>query len=142
MSHTSRNPILVSGRKSNWKVITIIGVAIMTIICVVSYFFLGKDVSTTLRVILGLIYVLFLPGFVLCWAIFPDDSEIDSVERLGLSFGLSIPLTLAWVLALDHVFGVSLTALNIVLGMGALMAVFLAIGFVRFFVSRRKVSKK
>src|SRR5690348_12935609 len=39
---------------------------------------------------LGLALALFLPGYVLVAALFPKDGEIDWVERIALSFGLSI----------------------------------------------------
>jgi len=71
--------------------------------------------ETPLRVVLGLPYVLFLPGYVLIAALFPergespvvedgewgdsdadvsaqDGSGIDGIERVALSFGLSIAL--------------------------------------------------
>lgn len=46
-----------------------------------------------LRVILGLPFILFIPGYVLVFALFPTrktDQGIDTLERLVLSFGLSI----------------------------------------------------
>ena len=42
------------------------------------------------RVALGLAFVLFLPGYALVAALFPKDGEIDWIERIALSFGLSI----------------------------------------------------
>ena len=141
MSPTSTNPILASGSASGWKVVMYTAVAII-LLCIVSYFFLGNDILATLRIIFGLIYLLFLPGYILCWVIFPNNSEIDSVERVGLSFGLSIPLVLTWVLVLDTVFKVPLTASNIVLGLGALLGVLSAVGFARLLVTRKKLLKK
>ncbi|MBE2234064.1 MAG: alpha/beta fold hydrolase, partial [Anaerolinea sp.] len=46
-----------------------------------------------LRLALGLVYVLFLPGYCLTAALFPRADDIDGIERLGLSLGLSV----AWV---------------------------------------------
>ncbi len=46
-----------------------------------------------LRVILGLPFILFIPGYILVFALFPTrktDHGIDTLERLVLSFGLSI----------------------------------------------------
>ncbi len=142
MSPASRTPILASGGKFTRKFFVIIDVAAILLFFVVLYFLLGKDVTVALRAILGLFFLLFLPGYILCWVIFPNGSEIDTVERLGLSFGLSIPLTLTWVLVLDKVFNVPLTALNIVLGLGAFLGVLSAVVFVRFVVTRKKVEKK
>lgn len=43
-----------------------------------------------LRIALGLAFVLFFPGYTLIAALFPRKDALDGVERLALSFGLSI----------------------------------------------------
>lgn len=43
-----------------------------------------------LRSILGLLFVIFFPGYALVAALFPKKSNLDGVERLALSFALSI----------------------------------------------------
>jgi len=43
-----------------------------------------------LQVILGLPLVLFIPGYALIAALFPAIDELDGIERVALSFGLSI----------------------------------------------------
>jgi len=42
------------------------------------------------RITLGLLYVLFFPGYALVAALFPAMDDLDSIERMTLSFGLSI----------------------------------------------------
>jgi uncharacterized membrane protein len=42
------------------------------------------------RVVFGSVYVLFLPGFLLTWIVFPKHNVIDWLERIALSFALSI----------------------------------------------------
>jgi len=42
------------------------------------------------RIGLGLVFVLFLPGYVLVAALYPRRDDLDLVERLALSLGLSI----------------------------------------------------
>src|SRR5512136_1855199 len=42
------------------------------------------------RVPLGLVMVLFLPGYTLIAALFPRKDDLDGIERLALSLGLSI----------------------------------------------------
>jgi len=42
------------------------------------------------RVPVGLIMVLFLPGYALIAALFPRNDDLDGIERAALSFGLSI----------------------------------------------------
>ena len=46
--------------------------------------------SSPLRVIVGFPFVLFLPGYLLVSTLFPRNNEIDAVERIALSIGLSI----------------------------------------------------
>ncbi|MCL0065076.1 DUF1616 domain-containing protein [Dehalococcoidia bacterium] len=43
-----------------------------------------------LRIILGLPFILFFPGYTLIAALFPKKSGLDAIERVALSFGLSI----------------------------------------------------
>ena len=42
------------------------------------------------RIALGLIFVLFIPGYTLAAALFPKRDSLDAVQRVALSFGLSI----------------------------------------------------
>jgi len=44
----------------------------------------------TLRIILGLPFILFFPGYTLIYALFPKKTQLDIIERIALSFGLSI----------------------------------------------------
>ena len=54
--------------------------------------------ETPLRSILGLILVLFIPGYSLIAALFPGKKDLDRSERAGLSVGLSIIVTpLIWL---------------------------------------------
>ena len=51
------------------------------------------DIANNLRIILGLPFILFIPGYILIFALFPTkrtDKGIDIIERIALSFGLSI----------------------------------------------------
>lgn len=48
--------------------------------------------NTALRIIFGLPLVLFLPGYTLIAALFPGKKDLDPIERIALSFGLSIAI--------------------------------------------------
>ena len=54
------------------------------------------------RIGLGLIFVLFVPGYVLVAALFPRKDDLDLVERLALSLGLSIAVVPLVGLALNY----------------------------------------
>jgi len=43
-----------------------------------------------IKIALGLPFILFFPGYTLIAALFPGRQELDSIERIALSFGLSI----------------------------------------------------
>jgi len=50
-------------------------------------------VDQTLRVLFGLPFILFIPGYILIFVLFPmrkTEKGIDGIERIALSFGLSI----------------------------------------------------
>lgn len=53
------------------------------------------------RKILGLIFVLFLPGYAATAALFPENDQIDGIERVALTFGLSIAIVPLIGLALN-----------------------------------------
>ena len=48
--------------------------------------------SGGLRIALGLLFVLFFPGYTLLSALFPKRDDLDGIERVALSFGLSIAI--------------------------------------------------
>jgi len=48
--------------------------------------------TTTIRIILVLPVVLFIPGYCLIAALFPKEGDIELIERIALSFGLSIAI--------------------------------------------------
>lgn len=61
------------------------------------------------RQILGLVFVLFLPGYAATAALFPENEQIDGIERMALSFGLSIAIVPLIGLALNFTpFGIRL----------------------------------
>ena len=69
------------------------------------------DILLGLRILFGAVFVLFIPGFAWSFVFFARE-EIDGIERIALSFGLSIalvPLTIFW---LNFFFNVKITLIN------------------------------
>lgn len=58
--------------------------------------------SGTIRVVLGLPFVLFFPGYTLIAALFPGRDDLDGIERVALSFGLSIAVVPLLGLVLNY----------------------------------------
>lgn len=48
--------------------------------------------SSFIRIVLGLPFLLFLPGYTLIAALFPKRTGMDAIERVALSFGMSIAI--------------------------------------------------
>lgn len=65
--------------------------------------------DTVFRTILGFLLILFAPGYSLIAALFPRKDDLDGIERVALSFGLSIAVTPLIGLLLNYTpFGIRL----------------------------------
>jgi len=53
--------------------------------------------SVVLRIVIGLPFVLFFPGYVLLATLFPKREGLGGIERVALSFGMSIAMSIALV---------------------------------------------
>jgi hypothetical protein len=86
---------------------------------------------------LGIIFVLWLPGYSLTRILFPkqvlkstSDKDLDTTERVALSIGLSLALASVVVLLLNYTFwGITIT--TTVLSLSALTLVFATAGIIR-----------
>lgn len=58
-------------------------------------------VGGPLRIVLGLVFILFVPGYLLMATLSPQDLDLDWIERIALSFGLSIAVVALIGLALN-----------------------------------------
>jgi len=80
------------------------------------------------RKALGLAFVLFFPGYVFINALFPNRKELDNLERLALSFGLSIAIVPLIGLALNFTpWGIRLTPILVSLTVFNVLFALLAI---------------
>lgn len=58
--------------------------------------------ESILRILFGVAMVLFIPGYALIAALFPTKGDLDGIERVALSFGLSIAVVPLIGLALNY----------------------------------------
>ncbi|TAJ45310.1 DUF1616 domain-containing protein [Methanofollis fontis] len=71
---------------------------VATVLCI----YLPVLNESVLRVVFGLPMVLFIPGYALIAALFPAKDDLDGIERVALSFGLSIAVVPLIGLALNY----------------------------------------
>ena len=86
---------------------------------IISIFFKFNYFSA-LRAILGIVYVLFLPGYIVVRCFF---NEIDWIEKAAISFGLSIALVILSVMLSNMLFNIPITALSNLLVILAVMII-------------------
>ncbi|MFC2007430.1 DUF1616 domain-containing protein [Chloroflexota bacterium] len=67
------------------------------------------DSIPAIRAILGVILVFFLPGFTWTLVLF---KQINVIERIALSIGLSIAMVALVIIALNVLFGIKITGGN------------------------------
>jgi uncharacterized membrane protein len=79
------------------KDLWLIGILTILLIVVIAF-----SPSTTARIILGLPFLLFFPGYVLIAALFPKKGSLGGVERVALSLGLSIAVVPLMGLILNY----------------------------------------
>lgn len=104
----------------------IFGAIILTFLTLF-FVFLAPFSQSLLRVVLGLPFVLFLPGYTLIAALFPRDDDLDGIERLALSFGLSIAVVPLIGLFLNYTpFGIRLAPVALSLSIFTLTMAFSA----------------
>ncbi|GAB7016564.1 DUF1616 domain-containing protein [Methanogenium cariaci] len=83
--------------------------------------------ESPLRIIFALPVVLFIPGYALIAALFPGKEEIDTLERVALSFGLSIAVVPLIGLALNYTpWGIRLDPIVLSLSIFTVMMVLVA----------------
>ena len=92
--------------------------------------------KTPINEILGLLFVLFIPGYVLISALFPKRHDLDNIERLALSFGLSLVISTLIGMTLNYTpFGTKLSPIVIALTGFTLIMLIVA------YLQRRKVAE-
>lgn len=91
----------VSAKNQKSVPIDIFLVWLITVLCVI-FVLTPRLNDTILRSILGVLLILFLPGYSLIAALFPKKGDLKSIERFALSFGLSIAVTPLMGLILNY----------------------------------------
>jgi len=81
--------------------INVIGIMLIAIV--------GLFPASFVRILIGVPFILFFPGYTLVCALFPRKEEVDEIERLALSIGLSLAVVPLIGLLLNYTpFGIRL----------------------------------
>jgi uncharacterized membrane protein len=101
---------------------------VVTLLVLTDIFMLVPALNNTfLRLALGLPMVLFLPGYTTIAVLFPSKSNLDGVERIALSFGLSIAVVPFIEFGLNYTpWGIRLLPILIILSVFTLFMCWLA----------------
>ena len=109
-------------------------VILLTLLCILFVLIPPINEISPIRIIFGLPLVLFLPGYALIAVLFPRKDDLDVIERIALSFGLSIAVVPLLGMALNYTpFGIRLSPVLIVL---SVFTISLALGA---YVRRSKI---
>ncbi len=117
----------------NWKnAWDLIAISILSLLLILIIYLFPESL---LRKALGLAFILFFPGYSFIAFLFPEKKDLDSVERIALSFGLSIAITPLIGLALNYTpFGIRLTP--VLLSLAMFNTVFSLLAIHRRFMAR------
>ncbi len=95
-----------------------------------------------LRAIVGLVLIMFIPGYAMTWAFYPERKDITDTERIALSFALSISGVMLSILFIDLLLGIDTTPLNIVLTIIFLTLLSLVIWRIHLYFINSKLKDK
>ena len=93
-------------------------ITIILLITVGLVFLVSEPPLLYLRYVLGSLFILYLPGYALIEALYPRGDELEPLERLALSIGLSLALVPLVGLILNYTpWGIRLTPVTISLAL-------------------------
>ena len=102
-------------------------IAAIIIILTILFVLIPPLNNSPIRIILGVVMVLFLPGYALIESLFPGKNDLDGIERLALSFGLNIAVVPLIGLGLNFTpFGIRLVPILVSLSVFTLAMLIIA----------------
>ena len=93
------------------------------------------------RVFIGFLSLLFIPGFIITLVYFPRLTDIGIIQRLAYSTVMSIGSVIALVLFMDVVLGVDSTPGNIITGIGVFSGLMLILWFFELLYLKSRFKK-
>lgn len=121
--------------KSRHTSMDLLLIFLTTILCLI--FELTVPDKSFVEIIFGLLFVLFLPGYILIAVIFPKKNDLEKIEREALSFCFSVLIAPIIGLLLNYTpYGINLTPLTISL------AILTIVMEIPAYIRRQKVPKE
>jgi len=130
---------------SNTQIFIII-FSFLILITLLLIIFAKFDLFGAIRVVFGSFFVLFLPGYIISFIIYPDlkninNKGIDYLERIVLSFALSISIIPLVVFYL-HLIGMKINVLNVLITTAGIIIISLIILWVKNYKYGVKIESK
>ena len=100
------------------------------------------EIIQVIRVIFGLVFLFFVPGYAITLVLFPKRNELSPVERLGFAGALSIIVDILTVLFIDLILHIPTTPLNILLSIIMLTTVALIVWRVELYFIEKGGSRE
>ena len=92
-----------------------------------------------MRLLFGLIFVFFVPGYAVLLVLFPEREELSLVERIAFSGVFSVVVVVFTALLMDMGFGIGTTASNIFLSLVIFTLLMIVVWKLElFYIKRRK----
>lgn len=125
----TNEPSLQKSPKRGFKSLDLLLIAITTVISII--FILNPILNNTiLKPVLGIILILFLPGYAIVSVIFPRKDYLFGIERLSLSFAFPL-IGLAIILFLTNFTTVVISLKTLSIVISAFTIIMVLIGYIR-----------
>jgi len=101
------------------------GIPLIIFLTILLIFTVIFPLSNVVRIVLGILFLLFFPGYVLLVALFPQKDRLDSIERVALSSAVTIAIVVILGLILNYTsWGIRLeTILYSITGLTCIIAI-------------------
>ncbi|MHC1624630.1 MAG: DUF1616 domain-containing protein, partial [Methermicoccaceae archaeon] len=101
---------------------------ILLTILTLTFVMMPKINENPIRILLGIMFVLFFPGYSLVAALFPRDDDLDGIERFALSIGLSVAVVPLLGLLLNYApWGIRLNPILFALSTFTILCILIAV---------------
>jgi uncharacterized membrane protein len=121
--------VLPKNSKKRFKSLDLFLIIIATLISLLSILNLISS-NTVIRPVLGILLILFLPGYAIVSVIFPKKDYINSIERLGLSFAFPL-IGLSVIIFISNFTNIVISLKTLTITIATFTLIMVLIGYIR-----------